>query len=159
MYKIAQPATSVPHAPPEETRIPSRKSTLPAIYVPAAIVSAGEVAATILQRGEPGGAVALTTTLALVVILVYFLLAVVSLVRSYVRATPFRRASVGLNALAGCMVLGLAPMIPTAVYLVSPGVVFPGSDCYDVTWVLIPFALARATVLQAGREPERTAGT
>jgi hypothetical protein len=37
-------------------------------------------------------------------------------------------------------------------------VVFPGSEYYDLTWVLIPFALARATVLQAGREPAGTSG-
>ena len=49
-------------------------------------------------------------------------------------------------------------MIPTAVYLVAPGVVFPGSDYYDLTWVLIPFALAQATVRQARREPAGTAG-
>jgi hypothetical protein len=29
------------------------------------------------------------------------------------------------------------------------GVVFPAGDYYDLTWVLIPFALARATILQA----------
>ena len=45
--------------------------------------------------------------------------------------------------------LGLAPMVPTAVYLVAPGVVFPGSDYYDLTWVLVPFAMARATILHA----------
>jgi len=93
----------------------------------------------------------------LVAVLVYFLLAVVALVRSYLHATPFERGASGLNVLVACIVLGLAPMIPTAVYLVAPGVAFPGSDYYDLTWVLIPFALARATVLQAGREPAETA--
>jgi hypothetical protein len=116
------------------------------------------VAATVIQRGEPGGVITLTTTVALVAVLMYFLLAVVALVRSYLRATPFERAASGFNVLVACFVLGLAPMIPTAVYLVAPGVVFPGSDYYDLTWVLIPFALARATVLQASREPAGTAG-
>ena len=76
-----------------------RKATLPAIYLPAAIVSAASVAATVVRRGEPGGAVALTTTVCLVLILVYFLLAVVALVQSYVRAAPAERASSGLNVL------------------------------------------------------------
>jgi len=143
---------------PEKTRILGRRSTLPAIYAPAAIASAGRLAATLVQRGEPGGVVALTTTWSLVLVLTYFLLAVVALIRSYFRATPFERAASGLNVLVACLVLGLAPMIPTAVYLVAPGVVFPGSDYYDLTWVLIPFALARATVLQARRELSGTAG-
>jgi hypothetical protein len=134
---------------PEQVRMLDRKFMLPAIYVPAAIVSAVRMAATVLQRGEPGGVAALTTTLALVLVLVYFLLAVLALVRSYVRAAPSQRADSGLNVLVACIVLGLAPMIPTAVYLVAPSVVFPGSDYYDLTWVVIPFALARATVLQA----------
>jgi len=143
---------------PEEARMLGRTSTLPAVYLPAAIVSAARVAATFVQRGEPGGALALTTTLSLVAVLLYFVLAVVALVRSYLRATPFERAASGLNVLVVCIVLGLAPMIPMAVYLVAPSVVFPGSDYYDLTWVLIPFALARATVLQASRGPAGTAG-
>jgi hypothetical protein len=121
------------------------------------MVAAGHMGATLLQRGEPGGGVALATTAAIVLVLVDFLLAVVVLVRSYVCTTPAARAALGLNALVVCLVLGLAPMIPTAVYLVAPGVVFPGSEYYDLTWVLIPFALARATVLQASREPAGTA--
>ena len=134
---------------PKESWVLGRKATLPAIYVPAAIFSAARVAATVVRRGEPGGAVALTTTLCLVLILVYFLLAVVALVQSYLRATPAERAASGLNALVASLVLGLAPMVPTAVYLVAPGVVFPGSDYYDLTWVLVPFAMARATILHA----------
>ena len=90
-------------------------------------------------------------------ILAYFSLAVVVLVQSYVLATPVERAASGLNALVICMALGLAPMVPTAVYLVAPGVVFPASDYYDLTWVLIPFALARATILQARHAPAGTA--
>ena len=143
---------------PKDRPLLGRKATLPALYLPAAIVSAARVAATFVQRGEPGGAVALTTTLALVVILLSFLLAVAALLHSYAHATPAERTSSGLNVLVFCIVLGLAPMIPTAVYLVAPGVVFPGSDYYDLTWVLIPFALARATVLQASRGPAGTAG-
>ena len=96
--------------------------------------------------------------MAIVLVLSDFLLAVVVLVRSCVRATAAARAASGMNALVVCLVLGLAPLIPTAVYLVAPGVVFPGSEYYDLTWVLIPFALARATVLQASREPAGTSG-
>jgi hypothetical protein len=143
---------------PKARRILSTRAALPAIYVPAAVVSAVKVAATVVQRGEPGGLLTETTTAALVLVLAYFFLAVVALVQSYARATPAERAASGLNLLMVCILLGLAPMIPAAVYLVAPGAVFPGSDYYDLTWVLIPFALARATVLQASREAAGTAG-
>jgi hypothetical protein len=141
---------------PQESRVLGRRAMLLAIYVPAAIASAVKVAATLVQRGEAGGAAALTTTLSLVLVLGYFVLAIAMLARSFLRATPAERSTSGLNVLVGCMVLGLAPMIPTAMYLVAPGVVFPGSDYYDLTWVLIPFALARATVLQARNRPAGT---
>lgn len=141
---------------PTERRILGRTFTLPVIYAPPAIVSATKVGATLAGRGEPGAAGDLTTTLALVLVLIYFLLAVVSLVGSYVRATPIERAASGLNFLVACIALGLAPMVPTAVNLVAPGAVFPAADYYDLTWVLIPFALARATILQAGRAPAGT---
>jgi hypothetical protein len=48
-------------------------------------------------------------------------------------------------------------IVATAWYLVAPGVVFPAFDYCDLTWVLIPFALARATILQAKRAPVSTA--
>jgi hypothetical protein len=134
---------------PKESRVLGRKATLPAIYLPAAVFTAARVAAALVARGESGGAIALTTNLCLVLVLAYFLLAVISLVQSYVRATLAERAASGLDVLVFCLVLGLAPMVPTASHLVAPDVVFPGSDYYDLTWVLVPFAMARATILHA----------
>jgi uncharacterized membrane protein SirB2 len=134
---------------PKERRVLGWTAAMPAIYAPAACVSGLKLVATIVQRGEPGGADVLMTTLCLVLLLVYFGLTVVALVQGYVRATAAERAASGLNLLVVSVVLGLAPMIPTAVDLVAPGVAFPGGDYYDLTWVLIPFALARATILQA----------
>jgi len=67
--------------------------------------------------------------------------------------SPQERSAGGLNFLLLCLLLGLAPMIPTAVAIVAPQVVFPGSHHYDLTWVLIPFALARATIRQAATAP------
>lgn len=132
-----------------EARPRARVGQTQSTVIDRGVVSAAQLTAAVVQHGEPGGAAALMTTLSLVVVLLYFLLAVAALVQSCVRALPAERASSGLNVLVVCIVLGLAPMIPTAVYLVAPGVVFPGSEYYDLTWVLIPFALARATILQA----------
>jgi len=46
----------------------------PRIYAPAAIISALQTVATVLQRGEPGGAVTTATTAALVLVLACFFL-------------------------------------------------------------------------------------
>lgn len=142
---------------PTERKILGWRSAILALYAPAAIVSAVQTVVTVLQRGEPGGAVTTATTAALVLVLASFFLAVAAIVESCVRATPAERAASGLNVLVVCMVLGLAPMVPTAVSLVAPGVVFPGSDYYDLTWVLVPFAMARATILHAGNSPASAA--
>jgi hypothetical protein len=138
---------------PRERPLLARTATLPAIYAPAAIGCAGQVTATIVQRGEPGGPVPLATTFCLVLVLAYFALATAALVQGYLSATRAERTASGLTVLVVCVVLGLVPLVPTAVDLVVPGVVFPGGDYYDLTWVLIPFALARATVLTAKNTP------
>lgn len=133
--------------------IASRKATALAIHAPAAIVCAGMVASTAFLHGQGGAATDATTTLALVLVLLYFCLTVAVFLLGYASASRVERTALGLNLLGVCLLLGLAPMIPTAIGLVAPAVVFPWSDYYDVVWVLIPFALTRTVVLQA--RPDR----
>jgi len=46
--------------------------------------------------------------------------------RGHASATRVERTASGLNVLGVCLLLGLAPMIPTAIGLVAPGADFPG---------------------------------
>lgn len=139
---------------PRASDIAGRKATALAIYAPAAIVCAGMVASAVFSRGRAGAAAEVTMTLALVLVLLYFCLAIVAFLLGYAGATRVERTASGLNVLGICLLLGLAPMIPTAIGLVAPAAVFPGGDYYDVVWVLIPFALTRTVVLQGRRERE-----
>jgi hypothetical protein len=131
-----------------------RKAAALAIYMPAAIVCAGKIVATVLAGGHRTDLTDLTTTLSLVLVLLYFCLAIAAFLLGYASAARVERTASGLNVLGVCLLLGLAPMIPTAIGLVAPAAVFPGGDYYDVVWVLIPFALTRAVVLQGRRERE-----
>jgi len=139
---------------PGASDIARRKATASAIYAPAAIVGAGMVASAVFSRGQTGAASEVTMTLALVLVLLYFCLAIAAFLLGYAGATRVERTASGLNLLGVCLLLGLAPMIPTAIGLVAPAAVFPGGDYYDVVWVLIPFALTRTVVLQGRRERE-----
>jgi hypothetical protein len=89
---------------------------------------------------------------ALVLFMLAFTMSAAALVHSYVNAVPASRSAWGLNFLLMCMVLGMAPIVVTAIALVAPRVVLPGADYYDVVWVLIPVALARAAVRHARTE-------
>ena len=142
---------------PREMRILARRATVFAIYAPAAVVSATQVAATIYMGSGSGGPATLTTTLALVLLLLYFCLTIAALINGYATATRRERSAWGLNALVVCILLGLAPMIPTAIALVAPRIVLPLSEYYDLAWVVIPFALARATLKQASTGRPATA--
>ena len=131
-----------------------RKAAVRAIYTSAAIVCAGKIVATGLAGGRRTDLADLTTTVSLVLILLYFCSTIVVFLIGYVGATRAQRTGRGLTGLAVGLLLGLAPMVPTAIGLVAPAVVLPGSDYYDMVWVLIPFALTRAVVLQARSEQE-----
>jgi len=136
---------------PRERAWFSRKTTALAIYAPAAIACMGRIAGGLLPAAQRGGLSDAATTLCLTLVLLYFSLAVAALLQGYIGATRTERSASGLNVLAVCLLLGLAPMIPTAISLAAPGIVFPGGDYYDVVWLLIPFALTRAVVLQGRR--------
>ena len=107
------------------------------------------LAQTLDSTGESSGPPALAS---LVLALLAFTLSAAALVHSYLAAAPAVRSASGLNLLLASVVLGLAPVVATAIALVAPRAGLPGADYYDVVWVLIPFALARAAVRQARTE-------
>jgi len=134
---------------PAPKRLMASRLALPAIYAPPVLVAAGYLLATWLTASRSDGPGAAMLFAALIVVCVAFALSVAALVHGYVTAGASFRSAWGLNALLVCMVLGLAPIVPTAIALVAPRVVLPGSEYYDVVWVLIPFALARSAVRHA----------
>jgi membrane-associated protease RseP (regulator of RpoE activity) len=135
---------------PTPKRILSNRFTLPALYGLPALVAIAYVLGRTTRTGvEPSGWPLLA---ALVLFMLAFTMSAAALVHSYVNAVPASRSAWGLNFLLMCMVLGMAPIVVTAIALVAPRVVLPGADYYDVVWVLIPVALARAAVRHARTE-------
>ena len=69
------------------------------------------------------------------------------MVHSYVKATPQERAANGLNFMLLGTVIGLAPLVISALIgVIAAKIVLPGVEFYILTMVLIPFALAQATL-------------
>jgi hypothetical protein len=134
---------------PVRKRVLSRGFTRPLLYVPAVVVAAGYVAGKLFESGGSEAVSSLARNIALVLVLACFTLAVVAFVDGYVRTRRSLRPAWGLNGLLVALLLGFAPLVPTAMSLVAPRLVLPASEYYDLVWVLIPFALARAVVRQA----------
>jgi membrane-associated protease RseP (regulator of RpoE activity) len=134
---------------PAPKRLIGRRFALPALYGPPVLVAVGYLLAAWLGAGLSDGPRQSMLIAALIVVMVAFALSVAALVHGYVTAEASFRSAWGLNALLVCMVLGLAPLVPTAIALIAPRVVLPGAEYYDVVWVLIPLALGRAAVRQA----------
>jgi hypothetical protein len=77
----------------------------------------------------------------------YLILAIAAMVHSYVKATSQERAANGLNFMLIGTVIGLAPIVIAAIVgIIAPKVELPGVEFYVLTMVLIPFALAQATL-------------
>jgi len=144
---------------PSPKRLTASRFALPAIYGLPALIAAGYLLAAWFGGGRSNGLGASLLTAALVVVILAFALSVVALAHGYARATSSLRSAWGLNVLLASIVLGLAPIIATAVALIAPQVMLPGSEFYDVVWVLIPFALARAAILQARAAAPGQAGS
>jgi len=134
---------------PTPKRLMASRFALPAIYAPPALIATGYLLATWLTAGRSGGPAAALLLAALVVVFIAFALSIAALVHGYATASSSFRSAWGLNALLVCVVPGLAPLVATAIVMVAPQVVLPGAEYYDVVWVLIPFALARAAVRHA----------
>jgi len=134
---------------PVRKRVLAHGFTLPPPYVLATLVTVAYVPARLF--GTEGWEVvgSLARAAALVLALACFSLAVVAFVHGYLRTDRSLRSAWGLNGLLVALLLGFAPMVPTAIAMVSPRFVLPASEYYDLVWVLIPFALARAAVRQA----------
>ena len=97
----------------------ANRLTLPALYGPPALVALAHLLTGWLNTGGAGGLGALTTALSLVLALLSFALSVVALGHSYVKTPSASRSSWGLNVLLVCILLGLAPIAPTVIALVT----------------------------------------
>lgn len=132
---------------PKEKAFLSKKKAMIWLYSPTMLVALLFLFLIIFQ---PEATSALTTVVNIIVGLFvagYLGLAVVAMVHSYVKATLQERVANDLNFMLLGTVIGLAPVVISAIVgVIAPKVVLPGVEFYGLTMVLIPFALAQSTL-------------
>jgi hypothetical protein len=117
------------------------------VYAPAAVIVA---IIWILNFAQPDSTSSLNVTIRLlfgVIILFYFGLALITLIRKYSKASAGERKSSGLNLMLLGAVLGLLPfLIFFTVTRLSPTTIFPGSDYMFLTFAFIPIFFSMALI-------------
>ena len=130
-----------------------KKNATTVLYGPAVLMTLFFLFIIIFQPDATSTLNTITRILFGVFIAVYFLLAAVAMVHSFVKATPKERAAHGLKFMLFGTIIGLAPpVISTIIYILAPTVVLPGEDFFILTFVLIPISFARACI-KSGEEP------
>lgn len=115
------------------------------IYAPAAVIV---VIIWILNFAQPDSTSTLNVTIRAIfgiVIIFYFGLALITLIRKFMAASAADRKSSGLNLMFWGAVLGILPfLIFWTVTRISPSTIFPGSDYMFLTFAFVPifFSLA-----------------
>lgn len=125
----------------------SKKNVMFWLYGPAVLVA---LLFLFLIIYRPEATSALNTAVNIIVglfVVVYLGLAVITMVYSYAKSTSQERAANGLHFVLVGTVVGLAPYIIAAIVgVLAPKLVLPGVEFYTLSMVLIPIALALATL-------------
>ena len=123
------------------------------IYGPAALVALITLAFVIFQPASTSGVNVFFRVMFGLFIAGYFGLALISIIRNFMRATPEERSADGLGLMLLGTLIGLLPVtISSIVGLVAPSVVLPGSQYYFLTLILIPITFALAAIRRAQAE-------
>jgi hypothetical protein len=132
---------------PKAKKILEKKNIMIVLYGPAALVTLF-VLFLIVSEPEATSALNTLTNIVIGVFLAGYLgLAAVAMVHSYIKATPQEQTLHGLNFMLLGTVVGLAPVVISAIVgVIAPKVVLPGVEYYGLTMVLIPLSLAYATL-------------
>ena len=132
---------------PRPKAILARKYTLKAVYVPAILVALFGLFIFIFQPTATSTLNIIARSLFGLLLVAYFGLAVIAMIHSYAKADARQRSAYGLNLMLLGVLVGLLPITVAAlVGVIAPRDVLPGADFYFLTLVLIPLALAVATM-------------
>jgi hypothetical protein len=115
------------------------------IYAPAAIIV---LVIWVLNFTQPDSTSTLNVTLRMllfVIILFYMGLALITLIRKYLNASPEERRSTGLSLMFLGAILGLLPFIIFfTIDQISPSTILPGNDYIFLTFAFIPILFSMA---------------
>jgi hypothetical protein len=123
------------------------------IYGPAWLVALITLAFVIIQPASTSGVNVFFRVMFGLFVAGYFGLALISIIRNFLRATPAARSADGLGLMLLGTLIGLLPItISSIVGLLAPTVVLPGSQYYFLTLILIPITFAVAAIKSAQTE-------
>jgi membrane-associated protease RseP (regulator of RpoE activity) len=124
------------------------------LYAPAAVIV---VIIWILNFAQPDSTSTLNTTMRMlfgVIILYYFGMALITLIRKYAKANAEERSANGLNLMLLGVILGILPfLINFIITRISPTTILPGSDYLFLTFAFIPIFFALALMKMKKAEP------
>jgi len=143
MFAFVALARFILQYPPESSFLNGGNSRW--TYVPAAVMV---LIIWILNFAQPDSTSTLKVTLRTlfgVVIIFYFGLALITLIRKYSKASAEERKSSGLNQMLLGTVLGLLPfLISFTITIISPATILPGDDYMFLTFAFIPIFFSMA---------------
>ncbi len=136
---------------PTEKAMLAKKNMLKILYAPAVFVVLSVLYFFIAQPAATSGVNTFFNIAFGLFIAAYLGLTAVSMVHSFVKASPSEREAKGLSFMLFGTVVGLAPIVISAIVgLISPKAVLPGNQYYFLTMVLIPISLGMATMKTEG---------
>jgi hypothetical protein len=144
---------------PKVKAIMQRPHATKVLYAPAVLMALFTVWLIVfLPRGTSGFNTLVNALFGIIVVL-YFGLALVALIHSFVKATPDERSHYGLNLMLVGVLVGLLPMIiGDLISIFAPRVILPGVDFYFLTLILIPITMALA-IMGTAEAPAKAAPT
>jgi membrane-associated protease RseP (regulator of RpoE activity) len=152
LFAIAAMAGFALKYPPTSTFLGGGSSKW--LYAPAAIMV---VIIWILNFVQPDSTSTLNMTMRLLfglVILYYFGMALITLIRKYSNANAEERSSTGLNLMLLGVILGILPfLINWIITRLSPSTILPGIDYLFLTFAFIPIFFALALMKMKKAEP------
>ena len=120
------------------------------VYGPALLVALITIAFLFFQPASTSGLNVFFRTMFGLFIAAYFGLALIAIIRNFVKASPAERSADGLGLMLLGTLIGLLPVtFSSIVGLIAPSVVLPGSQYYFLTLVLIPITFALAAIRSA----------
>ena len=152
MFAVAAMAGFTLRYPPKSSYLDGGSSKW--LYAPAAVIV---VIIWILNFAQPDSTSTLNTTMRLlfgIIILYYFGMALITLIRKYAKASAEERTSQGLNLMLWGVILGILPfLINFAITRISPSTILPGADYLFITFAFIPIFFALALMKMKKAEP------
>jgi hypothetical protein len=138
--------------PPESAFLNSKNSKL--LYIPMLILLAIIVVLEILQLDRSGTLNMVMRLLFGAFIIGYFLIAIITLLKKYLKASAADRSSNGLNMMLLGTIIGIVPvLVYFTVGTLSPGTELPGNDYAFYTFAAIPICFTIA-LNQLSKKPE-----